>query len=216
MSAEELPTINKALVNLKQKEELNIHDPRVQEDLDLIKRHLLWTKSKENFNLLNQMITNIFGNDFPKGSLENISINIYMTGCNYTQNKGLGNCNPICIESLQNPELPSCDETVILAVPKNGRYIFVTKNLIGDRAKIYVPQYRGLKDEEKKELEDLGIKKVQFYDYQMMPLNKEEDLSQIIERKVEAPKSDLNFLMILLVGIIIIFASIVIATWKKK
>jgi len=211
--------LSQVLTNLRENSELSIDDPNVQEDLDIIKRQIITLYGKPEYKNLHTLIRTIFGSTGDIKNIEAISVKIYFGGCMFSEDNNLGSCAPICIDNVPTPDMATCEETVILAVPKGQKYIFISKNLSGSDARIYVPNAIGLTDSEKENLQKLGIRRVMFYNYQMKPINDHYIPIEYVPnrtQKLYGVENNFNAMMILVIAIIIILALMLYSVYQKN
>lgn len=211
----ELVEIKPVLERLKFQEERELSDPEIQDDIDAVKRFVIKNSENEIYEKFHNLIKEIFGNvDWQITGT--INVKLYINGCVISKDHGVGSCTPICTESIAAPNTANCEETVVLAVPKNREYVFLVKNLSGNTARIFVPEYRPLTSIEKKRLLDIGLERVQFFSYQMQPLTTDYlNLIDMPETPTVVRKSGDGTIILLILALVVVLG-VIFVTFKNK
>lgn len=99
------------------------------------------------------------------------TIGVHLTGCMTSEKYGNSACAPSCLGNLPTSNTIPCDETVIVAIPENGGYFFITKN-VGRKeyARLYLSEFKGFSGKEKTYLQSQGISAVILVDFQERPI----------------------------------------------
>jgi hypothetical protein len=195
-------------------------------DFDTVIRYATLLRDTPAYETFDKLIREQFNN---VDSTADSTIGLSLAGCLISEKYGNNPCSPGCLGNIPTKNTISCDETVIVAIPQNNGYFFLTKN-IGKKeyARLYLSEYKGFSAEEKAFLKQNGITAVILADFQEKPiyvngsniyyvgeLPERQNIPTILFEENSTPSSDTGILYLIFIVILALVIAISVILYNK-